>query len=306
MKLITNLLRVLKAAFQNILRNAWLGIATIIVLVMALTSVNLLIGVNALIQNAVAILEDKVDVTVFFKQDANEALVTQARFFIADLPQVKSVELVPADEALERFKERHADDPEVLEALGELEENPLGSTLKIKARTPKDYPFIIETLKNPQFADAIESKSYDDHSETISRVQSLGESSRTFGMALIVVFALIGILIVFNTIRVAIYTQREEIGIMRLVGASSVYVRTPFVIQGIILAAIAILLSALFVAVGVAWIEPFLMTLYDGGSPGLKRYFIDHWLRLLVIQGGGLALLVGFTSWAAAGKYLKR
>jgi cell division transport system permease protein len=299
-------MRVMKAAFQNIIRNAWLGIATIIVLVMALTSVNLLIGVNALIQNAVVILEDKIDVTVFFKQDANEALVTQAKFFIADLPQVKTAELMLANEALERFKERHADDPEILEALAELDENPLGATLRIKARSTSDYPFIIETLKNPQFADAIESKSYDSHSEAISRVQSLGENSRMFGMVLIAIFALIGILIVFNTIRVAIYTQREEIGIMRLVGASSLFVRTPFVIQGTFLAAVALMLTAVLVALGTAWIEPVITPLYDGGSPGLKQYFMDNWIRLLIIQGGGLAMLVGFTSWAAAGKYLKR
>ncbi len=306
MKLLTKTTRLLKAALQNIVRNAWLGIATIIVLVMALTSVNLLIGVNALIQDAVVLLEEKIDVTVFFKQDANEALVTQAKFFISDLPQVKSAELVPSNEALERFKERHANDPEILEALAELDGNPLGATLRIKARSTSDYPFIMETLKNPQFADAIESKSYDDHSESIKNVQSIGENSRLIGMALIGIFALIGILIVFNTIRVAIYTQREEIGIMRLVGASSLFVRTPFVIQGILLAAVALLISAALVALGVAWIEPVLTPLYDGTDPGLKRYFIEHWLRLLAIQGGGLALLVGITSWVAAGKYLKR
>lgn len=306
MKLVTDFIRVIKTSVQNIMRNAWLGIATIIVLVMALTSVNLLIGVNALIQNAVEILEDKIDVTVFFKEDANEQLVTQAKFFLADLPQVKQVDLIPANEALEQFRERHANDPDILEALEELDENPLGATLKIKARAPKDYPFIIETLKNPQFADAIESKSYDDHSESIARVEQLGESSRLFGMALIAIFALIGILIVFNTIRVAIYTQREEIGIMRLVGASSVYVRTPFVIQGMMLAAVAIIITAFLVALGVGWIEPALTALYDGGDPGLRTYFIEHWFRLLLIEGGGLAFLVGLTSWAAVGKYLKR
>jgi cell division transport system permease protein len=306
MKFLTKFTRVFKAAFQNVIRNAWLGAATVLVLVMALTSVNLLVGVNALLRSAVAILEDRVDVTVFFKQDANEAVVTQAKFFLADLPQVKTAEIVPADEALERFKERHADDAEVLEALGELDENPLGPTVRVKARSPGDYPFIMETLKNPQFADAIESKSYDDHSETITRAQRLGESARAFGMGLIAVFTLIGVLIVFNTIRVAIYTQREEIGIMRLVGASSLFVRTPFVIQGILLAALALALTAAIVALGLAWIEPALAPLYDGASPGLARYFSDHWMRLLAIQGGALALLVGFTSWAAAGKYLKR
>ncbi|MBD3251687.1 FtsX-like permease family protein [Candidatus Uhrbacteria bacterium] len=306
MQLATKSYRVFKAAVQNIFRNAWLGIATVIVLVMALTSVNLLVGVNALIQNAVVILEEKIDVTVFFTPDADEAQTVQAKFFIADLPQVRSAELMTKEETLANFRERHVNNPEILEALDELDGNPFGATLKIKARHSSEYPFIIEALKNPQFGDAIEKKTYDDHSEAINRVEQLGESSRAFGMALIAVFALIGILIVYNTIRVAIYTQREEIGIMRLVGASSLFVRAPFVVQGIILAVIALLISAGLLAVGVVWIEPSLVSLYDGGSPGLVDYFRKEWLTLLIIEGGSIGLLVGLTSWAAAGKYLRR
>ncbi|HWQ99662.1 MAG TPA: permease-like cell division protein FtsX [Candidatus Methylomirabilis sp.] len=304
--MLTTPLRVLKAAFQNIVRNAWLGAATVLVLILALASVNVLVGVNALLTRAVSILEDKVDVTVFFKPSANEALVKQARFFVADLPQVKSVELLTPDKALELFKERHKNDKEILEALGELDTNPLGATVRITAKKPGDYPFIMETLKNPQFADAIESKSYDDHAASIERVQSLSENARLVGSALILVFILIGILIVYNTVRVAIYTQREEIGIMRLVGASSTFVRTPFVIQGFALATIAILLTAGFTAVVVEWIEPGLRPLYDGGDPGLRQAFYGNGGQLALLEGGGLMLLVGLTSWAAVGKYLKK
>lgn len=306
MKTITNLIRVLKAALQNIFRNAWLGIATVMVLVLALTSVNLLIGVNALLEQAVGLLEEKVDITVFFKRNTNEALVTQARFFLADLPQVKNVELMTAEESLTEFKARHVNDPDILKALEELDENPLGATMRIKARNTSDYPFIIETLKNPQFADAIESRTYDDHQDSIAKVEQLSNNARYFGTALIIIFILIGVLIVYNTIRVAIYTQREEIGIMRLVGASSTYLRSPFVIQGTILAGITLLLTAGIVALGIMWIEPILVPLYDGGDPGLTSFFSGHWLELLLIEGGALVFLVGLTSWAAVGKYVRR
>ncbi|OGL73316.1 hypothetical protein A3E39_01035 [Candidatus Uhrbacteria bacterium RIFCSPHIGHO2_12_FULL_60_25] len=301
----TTIVRVLKAAFQNIIRNAWLGAATVLVLILALASVNVLVGVNALLTRAVTILEDKVDVTVFFKPTANEALVKQARFFLGDLSQINTVELLPPDKALELFKERHKNDKEILDALAELDANPLGATIRVTAKNTSDYPFIIETLKNPQFADAIESKSYDDHKASIERVQSLADSARLVGSVLILVFVLIGILIVYNTVRVAIYTQREEIGIMRLVGASSTFVRTPFVFQGFALAAIALLVTAGIVAVGVAWIEPGLRPLYDGGDPGLREAFYGNGGQLAILEGGGLMLLVGLTSWAAVGKYLK-
>lgn len=306
MRLFTHLGRVIAAALQSSLRNAWLGVATIIVLSLALVSVNVLIGVSVLLRNAATAVQDRVDVTVFFKRDAKIELVEQAKFYIADLPQVKSAELVDPAEALEEFKKRHETDPGVLDALNELDVNPLGATLRIKARNPNDYPFIMETLKNPQFSSAIESKTYDDHADSIESVKKLGEHARTIGAVLIAVFALIGVLIVTNAIRVAIYTQREEIGIMRLVGAGSWYIRAPFAIQGVMLALIALGISVGFVVLAVAWVEPGLKGLFDGGDPGLSAYFRSNWIRLMLIEGGGLALLIGLTSWFAAGKYLKR
>lgn len=306
MRTFTHLRRVIAASFQSLLRNAWLGIATIIVLSLTLVSVNVLVGVSVLLQNAAKVVEDRVDVTVFFKRGANQQLVDQAKFYIADLPQVKSADLVNPDEALTEFKARHAADPGVLDALNELDANPLGATLRIKAKNPGDYPFIMETLKNPQFSDAIESKSYDDHADSIASVKRLGDQARTLGAALIAIFALIGILIVTNAVRVAIYTHREEIGIMRLVGAGSWYIRAPFAIQGVLLVLISCAIAGGVVAAGVSWAEPSLSGLFDGGDPGLRLYFMTHWLQLSLIEGGGMAVLIYFTSWIAAGKYLKR
>lgn len=306
MRLFTHLRRVIAAAIVSLFRNAWLAVATIIVLALTLISVNVLVGVSVLLGNAAAAVQDRVDVTVFFKRDAKKELVDQAKFYIADLPQVKSATSVDPDEALTEFKARHAADPGVLDALNELDTNPLGATLRIKARTPGDYPFIMETLKNPQFAEAIESKTYDDHADSIESVKKIGEHAKMIGMVLIAIFALIGVLIVTNAIRVAIYTQREEIGIMRLVGAGSWYIRAPFAIQGMILALISLGIAGGFVAMAITWIEPSLKGLFDGGDPGLQTYFYSHAVELALIEGIGLALLMGLTSWLAAGKYLKR
>lgn len=306
MKLLTHIRRVIFSAFQSLFRNAWLGVATIIVLTMTLISVNVLVGVGVLLERAAGMVQSRVDVTVFFKRDANPQLVEQARFYIADLPQVETTSLVASDEALEEFKKRHATDPGVLDALNELDANPLGATLRIKARQPGDYPFIMETLKNPQFSDAIESKSYDDHADSIESVKRLGEYARTMGTILIAIFALIGILIVTNAVRVAVYTQREEIGIMRLVGAGSWYIRAPFAIQGVVLALVSLVISAGCIAVAVPWVESNLAGFFDGGDVGLRSYFFGNWIELAFIEGGALSILIGFTSWFAAGKYLKR
>jgi cell division transport system permease protein len=300
-------LRICKQALQHVGRNVWLSSATVLVLILALVSVNVLVGVNALVERSVRMVEDRVDMTVFFRPDANDAVVSQARFFLESLPQVKSVTLIPPDQALTAFRERHQDDPDVVDALAELDTNPLGATLRLTARQTSDYPFIVETLKNPQFGDAIESKTYDDNAESIHTVEQVAKNVRFVGTLLILIFITIGILIVFNTIRVAIYTQREEIGIMRLVGASSSFIRMPFVLQGLLLALVALVVTSGIVAVGVSWMDPALQPLFDDGQPaGLHQAFFGDWVSLVLLQASGLGVLVGFTSWLAAGKYLRR
>ena len=159
---------------------------------------------------------------------------------------------------------------------------------------------------NPQFDFAIESKNYEDHAETIARVRDLGRSARLFGLGLILVFATFSMLIVFNTIRIAMYTQREEIGVMRLVGASSAYVRLPFILEGVFLAFFAGLVTAAIVAIAAAVADPALSEFFGGADPGIRAYFSANAWRLLLVEGGALALLVACSSWAAIGKYLKR
>jgi cell division transport system permease protein len=306
MSLLITAWRILVSAWNHFSRNIWLSLTTIFVLLLALLSVNVLVGVNALLERSVSILEDKIDVSVYFKQDTPNAVVEQAKFFLASLPQVRTVDVLPADKALEAFKARHAADDKILGALAELDQNPLGPTIIVKARKTSDYSFLLDALQNPQFSFAIESKNYEDHQDTISRVRDIGNSVRVFGFGLIVVFALFSILIVFNTIRVAIYTQREEIGVMRLVGASNAYIRWPFVLEGIFLAAIAFVITG-FIVVGVAaYLDPLLTSFFDGVSPGLAEYFITNGPRLVLMEGGGLAALVALSSWAAVGKYLRK
>jgi len=298
--------RVFLAAWKHFIRNLWLALSTVFVLVLALLSVNVLVGVNALLGNAVRMLENKIDISVSFVPSTPQAVLDQAQFFMAGLPQVKSAELISADQALAAFKTRHAGDEKVLGALTEFDGNPLGATLVLKARQTTDYPFLLEALKNPQFDSMVEKKNYEDHADTIARVQELSQSIQFFGFMLISAFAFFSILIVFNTVRVAIYTQREEIGIMRLVGASSAYVRLPFVFEGIFLALLALGLSAAMVAVLAHMIDPQLMSVFDGTSPGLSAYFIQNGPMLALTEGAALAALVSLSSWAAVGKYLKR
>ncbi len=294
------------AAWQHFIRNVWLVVTTVFVLTLALLSVNILLGVNLLLTNAVRTLESKLDISVYFAQSTPSAILEQAKFFMLSLPQVKSVELLTSEQALANFKQRHAKDVKLLSALSEIEKNPLGASLIIKARHASDYPFLTEALKNPQFNFAIESQNFETHADTIQRVRDLSRSVKIFGSVLVAIFGLFSGLIVYNTVRITIYTQREEIGVMRLVGASNAFVRWPFVLEGIILAFVTAVITAALVCVMALYADVRLSGLFDGAASGLKQYFTQNIVLLSLIEGGVLALLVAFSSWAAVGKYLKR
>ncbi len=298
--------RVIVAAWKHFTRNIWLALTTIFVLTLALLSVNVLLGVNVVLDQSVHLLEQKIDVSVYFAADTPDAVLEEAKFFMTSLPQVDSAEVIPASQALDAFKKAHAGDQKILSALGEVDGNPLGATLIIKAKQTTDYPFLLQALDNPQFGSFIESKNYDDHAETIASVQEISRSVRLFGYGLIGIFALFSLLIVFNTIRVAIYTQREEIGVMRLVGASNSYVRMPFVVEGILLAGLSLLFSAGIVMMVTAYADPKIQPMFDGTPNILLTYFSTHLPWIVGIEGGALAFLVAISSWAAVGKYLRK
>ena len=297
--------RIFVASWKHVWRNLWIGLATVIVFTVGLLSVNILLATNVLLEKAVASIEDRIDVTVLFEPGTPEPLLAQAKSYMMNFPQVAHVRLVSADEALAELKERSKNNPKILEALSELASNPLGAQLIIKAKETKDYQFLLDTVRNPQYLPFIRKSSYDDHSQAIATIQASARSLRLFGSGLVAIFIFFGLLAAFNAIRVAIYTQREEIAIMRLVGASSAYIRLPYVLEGIWLAAFAGLITLASVWGLVLVAEPRL-ALFFGSDPGLSAFYAANWPMLIVLQFGTMAGLSGLVSWMAAGRYIRR
>lgn len=298
--------RIIVASWKHLTRNTWIALATVFVFMMAILSVNILLGTNAMLGRVVTLLENKVDMTVAFKPGVSDAVVNQARFYLTSLPQVQTVQWIPANEVLAAFKTRHTNDPKVLAALDEVSGNPLGSQLVIKAKQSDDYPFLSQAIQNPQYKTFIQSQTYDDHHTAVTRVREISRNVRLVGAALVAIFSLFGLLIAFNAIRVAIYTQREEIAIMRLVGASSFFIRGPFIFEGLWLAILTLIFSVGSVALAVVWLEPTLRPLFDGADSGLASFFLGQWPLILLVEGGGLLALTMIISWLAVGKYIKR
>ena len=302
MKSARTILRAFKFALQNFWRNIWLSLATILVFVLTLTMINMLVVVHVLTQAAVSQVEDRIDVSVYFKRGTTETTILGAREYLINLSQVRSAEYISSEEAYARFTERHRSDASIIGALNTIESNPFGGSLVIQARNPEDFAFILEALNNPQFGDAIEKKDFDDHERIITRIQLVTQRIQWFALGVGAVFLLIAALIVFNAIRIAIYTHREEIGIMKLVGASNGFIRLPFVLEALLFSIISTLIMMVALLPVLQVIEPPISTFFGTASIGLFSFFVSNGLVVF----GGQFLIVAFLSVVSASVAMSR
>lgn len=300
-----SLARVSKLAFQQFHRNLWLSIATITLLVLSLLTVNIVITLGAVAQAATAAVQDKIDVSVYFKAEVQNEQVETIRRALLEQPEVKAVEYIPREAALARFRERHQNDPVIIESLQELGDNPFGATLAIKATDPEQYSSILSLLEDPQYAELIEEKNFEDHRLVIDRINSLIRNVQSFGLGVAGIFGLISILVVINTVRVAVYTHRGEIRIMRLVGASNWFIRGPFLFEALLFAFIATIFSGAIVYLGFRFVQPYLDILFEGVQVSLVEYYNANVLAIFGAQFLGIFLLTAISSFFAVRRYLR-
>lgn len=301
--------RIVKAGFINFWRNGFVSLSSIIVMTITLFVVGSLIFLNALLDAALDTLKDKVDVNVYFVIDAPEEAMLAVRDSVEALPEVERVSYITREEALSRFKERHADDEVELQALEELGDNPLRASLSVKAVDPSQYERINSFLETDQSTlstgggSIIAKINFNDNRAAIDRLSEVIAAVETFGLALTSTLILASVIIVFNTIRLAIYIAREEIAVMRLVGASDAYVRGPFVFEGIMYGFIAAVVTLLSFYPLTLWLGPATHLFF--GNINLFTYYTSNFGPIfLTILGAGMAL-GAISSFLAVKKYLK-
>lgn len=297
--------RVIRFGFQNFCRNIWLSVATVSVLVLTLISVNALLSMSALGKVALDLVKSKVDVSVHFRPDIEEARVQTVKISLLGLPEVRDVEYVSPAQSLERFSEMYKQDELVIETLGQVGENPFGSTLIVKARNIEGYPKILAALQDPVFASIIEEADFDDRGAMIGRIQDISDKIEAATMAASVVLGIIALLIVLNTIRMSIFTHRDEIRIMRLVGASNGFTRGPFYVEALIWSVIAVGATVALVYPALAFGQPLLRRFFGVETVDLLGFYQVNFLQIFGLQFAAVLLLSLLTAKFATAKYLR-
>jgi cell division transport system permease protein len=289
--------------FRNFWRNGWLSTVTVIVMMLASFVFAGLLIFRVVANAAAASIQDKIDISVYFKTDTSEDQILNIKQSLGNLSQVKSVEYVSRDEALQIFKDAHKNDAVISQGINELTTNPLEASLNIKADRPDQYATIADYLQTPDLSAFVDSVSYSTNQGVIDRLASIVGNVNRGGLALTLILAIIAGLVVFNTIRLAIYSNREEIGVMRVVGASNSFVRGPLVVEGIISGVLSAVLSLVMILPFIYFVSPHLNVFIPGLN--IFQYFYAHIFSLFAYQllfGVGIGTL---SSLVAVRRYLK-
>lgn len=303
----TAIRRITRAGFVGFWRNAYVSLASIFVLTVVLFVIGATMFIDQLLTTSLTTLQSKVDINVYFVPTASEEDVSAIRNAVEALPDVAKVTFTSREAALENFRKKYSNNEITMQALNELGENPLGANLAIQAKELSQYENISRFLEEQRALSVpqnpvIETVNYSRNKEAIGTLNSIMEAVEKSSSIITIVLILAAILITFNTIRLAIYTAREEISIMRLVGASNMFIRGPFLLQGIMYGFVAGVLALLIWYPIMIWLGPRTEAFFEFN---LFAYFVNDFSYIFgTLVGTGIVL--GFVSSALAiARYLR-
>lgn len=295
--------RIIHYGWNGFWRNGWLSAATVATMVVALSLSIGLILFNVTTKSAVNFLQDKIDISVYFKTNTPEDEILKIKNSLESLSEVKTVEYISSDKALEIFKATHEGDSAITQAINELNTNPLEASLNIKAKKPDQYAAIAEYLESQYIANFVDTVSYSKNHVVIERLNAIIENVNRGGLVSTIFLAFVAGLVAFNTVRLAIYSNRDEIGIMRVVGASNSLVRGPYMVEGMIAGFVSAVLSVIIAAPVFYFVSPYLKIFISNFD--IFKYFYTNVFSLLGYQILFGVLIGGLSSFVAVRRYLK-
>lgn len=300
--------RIIKAGAVNFTRNAWLAIAAMAIMIITLTIILFSIIANETFKNTIKQITDKINISLYLNDSTTAQQSSELVSELKALPSVESVTYLSKADALSKYMQDNAGNKQLLAAINQTD-NPLPATVQIKPRSLNQIAEI-RTFANKPAVLALQSDPMSDSGDRRKAIDQITHATNLMvriGVIAVAIFAVISVLIIFNTIQMAIFNRRDELQIMRLLGASTSYIRGPFVVETVIYGVLSAIISVLILnAVFVAAASSLQAT-----SFGLldityaQQYFSDHYWRLLLMQLT-LGILIGaVSSTIATRRYLK-
>ncbi len=303
--------RIFRTGFLDFWRNGFVSFASVLVMTITLFILGMTVFTGVILNTTLAQLRNQADMSVYLVPNTPTDQITQLQTTIQALPEVASVEYTSQDDELAQFRQRHQNDQLTLQALDELGGNPLGAVLTIKAKDISQYNAIAQFLQQqqqnvqPGQTSIIDKIDYFDaaHQQALTRLQEITNAAQRLGFVIITILALTSIAICFNTLRLAIYSSREEIAVMRLVGAGQAYIRAPFLVEGMLYGLISGILTLLIFYPLTYWLGNATQNFFGGVN--IFTYYLSNFLFFFIgIIGTGM-VLGAVASYLAVRRYLK-
>ncbi len=301
----TNVGYFVRESVTNFQRNWVMSLGAVITIYLSLLLVGISIATGIIVSDIVQSVEDKVTIQIFLKDGAAEEDVQALQAFIDSDPQVDTINYTSKDEALEQFREQMKESPEILE---QIEENPLPASLDVTLLDPREVQTTVDKIKASELFLAVADRPDDPEAslkygqQVVEKLFAFTRVVRIVEIVFISMLAVVSLIFINNTIRLAIYARRKEVGIMRLVGASNWFIRTPFLMEGVIQALIGALLAILSIVGLQALILPQLQETLPFLAVSISSTALVQ-LSLILVGAGIIIGLAG--SGFALRRYLK-
>lgn len=298
--------RVLKSGFRNSFRHAWLSTAATAIMVVTLLVMTFFAFSIYFVQTQLKEVQQKIDLTLFLTDDSTEEAIKALQNKVLQVGGVDSVVFVSKTDALKRLEESSEEGKKLAQSAQEIG-NPLPSSLEVKLDKLDNISSINGEIRALEEAKIITETSYDSRDDNrkgvIENVIRISNGIAQVGGILSLVFLVIALLIIFNTIRMAIFTRREEIEIMKLVGATKWFIRGPFIVEGSLYGVFGATLSLMALIPIGRTATPFLVDKLNAGAT-IDYFVANLWLVALCVYVLGI-LIGAISSWLAISRHLK-
>jgi len=304
----TEFKRIIKAGLVNFSRGGLVSWAAVLVTTITLSVIVSIILLQTVLYFSLSAVKDKVDVTIYFNVGAKETDIMLLKTSLEKLPEVDKITYTSAEEALADFRNRHDSDYPTIQALDEIGTNPLGATLNIRAKEVSQYESIANFLKSDNALvvssnNIIDKVNYNQNKSVIDRLNSIISGAKNLGFLLTLVLVILSVVVMFNTIRLTIFIAKEEIGVMRLVGASKLRINGPFMVEGAIYGMISTIITMILFLPITSWLGSH-MTSFWGLN--MYRYYLSNFFQIFFIVLLSGVFLGIVSSFIAARKYLNK
>jgi cell division transport system permease protein len=277
--------RVLKFGFVSFWRHWWLSLTSILIMAITLIIICLFVVLTFAIQASTNSMKNKIDMNIALKPEATAEQIKTLQLDLSSRPDVRSVEYVDKSTALTRWNNLKIKDS--IKNLVNEENNPLPEALAVKVDSPENLDAIDAYVNNNVYQKIVETTSYKKNRDAIQTFLSVSKVIKQVGWTVSIIFFSIALLIILNTIRMAIFTRKDEIEIMKLVGASDHFISIPFIVEGVLYGLLGCLVSLIFMSIGVFWLSN-VVSNQLAMDINIRDSFRDNFLSIVFLE-----LLVG-------------